>query len=316
MSRVSLLFFVLAAASLAHAGGPAYVAGASYFDPAVKGMPLTWASGAISYYTDRGNLSALLSGSSADAFVANAFAAWTSIPTAAGSTMHAGQLAEDVSGAKVMAAGNTLNMPSDILPSAIDTPVGIVYDADGSVTDALLGAGASNSSFCANNSVFGGIDNFSASAQLLHTLIVVNGNCATSSSQLPDLQYHLVRSIGRILGLDWSQANLNVITRTPAPTANDYAGFPVMHETDPTGCVPVAACYSNNGLISPAQPKMDDQAALSRLYPVTAQNIASFPGKQILATDANGFAAVSLQVDSIASGIQVSICDAPSNHPC
>ena len=61
---------------------------------------------------------------------------------------------------------------------------------------------------------------------------------------------------------------------------------------------------------------MDDQAALSRLYPVTAQNIASFPGKQILATDANGFAAVSLQVDSIASGIQVSICDAPSNNPC
>ena len=185
MSRVSLLFFVLAAASLAHAGGPAYVAGASYFDPAVKGMPLTWANGAISYYTDRGNLSALLSGSSADAFVANAFAAWTSIPTAAVSTMHAGQLAEDVSGAKVMAAGNTLNMPSDILPSAIDTPVGIVYDADGSVTDALLGTGASNSSFCANNGVFGGIDNFSASAQLLHTLIVVNGNCATSSSQTP-----------------------------------------------------------------------------------------------------------------------------------
>src|SRR5205823_12319370 len=144
------------------------------------------------YYTDRGNLSALLSGSSADAFVANAFAAWTSIPTAAVSTMHAGQLAEDVSGANVMASGNTLNMPSDILASAIDTPVGIVYDADGSVTDALLGAGASNSSFCANNSVFGGIDNFSASAQLLHTLIVVNGNCATSSSQLPDLQYHLV----------------------------------------------------------------------------------------------------------------------------
>ena len=116
---------------------------------------MTWANGAISYYTDQGNLSALLPGSSADAFVANAFAAWTSIPTAAVSTMHAGQLAEDVSGANVMAAANTLNMPSDILASAIDTPVGIVYDADGSVTDALLGTGASNSSFCANNGVFG-----------------------------------------------------------------------------------------------------------------------------------------------------------------
>ena len=26
---------------------------------------------------------------------------------------------------------------------------------------------------------------------------------------------------------------------------------------------------------------MDDRAALSRLYPVTAQNLASFPGKQL-----------------------------------
>jgi len=240
MSRGQLLFLVIAVTSSAHAGGPAYVAGASYFDPAVKGTPLTWTNGAITYYTDQGNLSTLLPGSSADTFVANAFAAWTSIPTAAISVMHAGQLAEDVSGANVVPAANTLSMPSDILPSAIATPVGIVYDADDSVTDALLGTGASNSTCCANNSVFGGIDNFSTSAQLLHALIVVNGNCASSSSQLPDLQYHLVRTIGRVLGFNWSQANLNVITRTPAPTPNDYAGFPLMHETDPTGCIPVA----------------------------------------------------------------------------
>jgi hypothetical protein len=33
--------------------------------------------------------------------------------------------------------------------------------------------------------------------------------------------------------------------------------------------------------VDPAQPKTDDQAALSRLYPVTAQNVPSFPQKQI-----------------------------------
>lgn len=283
MRNIISLLIVTAAASLAHAGGPAYVAGASYFDPNVKGMPLAWANGAVTYYTDQGNLSSLLPGSSADTFVAAAFSAWTSISTAAVSAARAGQLAEDVSGANVFLAGNALTLPSDILPSALATPVGIVYDADGSVTDALLGAGASNPSSCANNGVFGGIDNFSTSAQFLHALIVINGNCATSSSQLPDLQYHLVRIIGRVLGLDWSQADLNVITRTPAPTDGDYAGFTVMHQTDPTGCVPIAACYSNGGLTNPLQPKMDDQAALSRLYPVTSQNLATFPGKQILA---------------------------------
>jgi hypothetical protein len=277
------LLLCITFASSAWAGGPGYVAGTSFFDPVVKGTPLTWANGTVTYYTDQGNLSGILPQPSADAFVAAAFNQWSSIPTAAVASVHAGQLAEDVSGANVTLINGTLSLPPDILPSATANPVAIVYDADGSVTDALLGAGASNAAYCANAGVFGGIDNFSSSAQLLHGLIVLNGNCAVSAAQLPDLQYHLVRTIGRVLGLDWSQANLNVITRNPPPSANDYAGFPVMHEIDPTGCIPVALCYSNNGTVNPSQPKMDDQAALSRLYPVTAQNLASFPGKQVFA---------------------------------
>ncbi len=277
------MLLCLAFASSAWAGGPEYVAGVSFFDPAVKGMPLVWANGTVTYFSDQGNLSGIMTQSSADAFVAAAFTQWTSIPTAAVASVHAGQLAEDVSGANVTLISGTLTLPPDILPSATANPVAIVYDADGSVTDALLGAGASNAAYCANDGAFGGIDNFSSSAQLLHALIVLNGNCAANATQLPDLQYHLVRTIGRVLGLDWSQANLNVITRNPVPAANDYTGFPVMHETDPIGCIPVALCYSNNGAVNPAQPKLDDQAALSRLYPVTALNLAGFPGKQILA---------------------------------
>jgi hypothetical protein len=178
-----------------------------------------------------------------------------------------------------------LSLPVDIQPTAVGTPVGIVYDADGSVTDALLGTGASNSAYCSSNSIFGGIDNFGTKAQFQHALIVLNGKCAATSSQLPDLQYHLVRLIGRVLGLDWSQANLNVVTGSPPSTAADYAGFPVMHDIDPPACVPVATCYSNNGSVNPAQPKLDDQAALSRLYPVTAQNVGSFTQKQVFATN-------------------------------
>src|SRR5579864_400999 len=280
-----ILSFVLAmlVSRVANAGGPAYVAGASYFDPTTVGTPLTWAQGAISYYTDQGNLSASLPGSSADSFVATAFAFWTSISTAAIFATRAGQLAEDVSGANVTLAGGVLSLPADIQPSAVGTPVGIVYDADGTVTNALLGAGASNSAYCATNSVSGGVDNFGTNAHFQHAVIVINGNCAATSAQFPDLQYHLVRMIGRVLGLDWSQANLNVITSKPAPAAPDYAGFPVMHQIDPPACVPVSVCYSNNGAVNPALPKMDDQAAISRLYPVTAQNLSSFPSKKILA---------------------------------
>ena len=45
--------------------------------------------------------------------------------------------------------------------------------------------------------------------------------------------------------------------------------------------MPVSVCYSNNGAIDPSQPKTDDQAAVSRLYPVTLQNQSSFPGKKV-----------------------------------
>jgi hypothetical protein len=276
------LAIVLQLTRFASAGGPAYVAGASYFDPSTIGSPLTWAQGTLSYYTDQGNLSAILPSASADTFVANAFALWTSIPTVALSATHSGQLGEDVTGSNLSVANGVITTPADIAPTAISMPIAIVYDQDGSVTDDLLGTGASNFADCAQNAVFGGIDNFGTSAQFVHALIVLNGNCAQSSSQLPDLQYHLVRVIGRVLGLDWSQANLNVVTGKPAATAAQVAGFPLMHEYDPPFCIPVANCYSNNGGVNPAQPKMDDQAAVSRLYPVTAQNLTTFPGKKIL----------------------------------
>jgi hypothetical protein len=49
-----------------------------------------------------------------------------------------------------------------------------------------------------------------------------------------------------------------------------------MHAVDPINCIPISTCYPN-----PYQPKMDDRAAISRLYPVTPQNLSNFPGKQL-----------------------------------
>ena len=263
----------------ARGGGPKYVAGASYFNPGTMGVPLTWAQGTINYYTDQGDLSPILPGPTADALVADAFSQWTSIATAAVAATRAGQLAEDVSGANVFVnPDGTITMPADILPSATGTPLGIVYDADGTVTDALLGQGAGSASACFSNTVFGGIDNFGTDANFLHALVVVNGNCAQASSQLTDVEYRLVRVLGRVFGLDWSQVNDNVLTHQPPATENDYAGFPVMHASDPPNCIPISICYPN-----PYQPKMDDQVALSRLYPVTTQNLSNFPGKQVFA---------------------------------
>ena len=49
-----------------------------------------------------------------------------------------------------------------------------------------------------------------------------------------------------------------------------------MHAMDPINCVPIALCFPNAD-----QPKMDDRAAL-HVHPVTGENQANFPGKQLL----------------------------------
>jgi hypothetical protein len=263
-------------AMLSRAGGPEYIAGTSYFDASTTGQPLVWPQGQITYYTDQGDLSPVLPNASANSFVANAFSQWTAVPTAALAATWGGQLAEDVTGSNITVSNGVITGPADITPSATGTPIGVVYDYDGSVTDALLGSGAGDSSQCFFNAAYGGDDNFGSAATYQHALIVINGQCVLESSQLVDVEYRLVRVIGNVLGLGWSQVNLNVITGNPPPTAADYAGFPVMHYTDPVSCLPITNCYPN-----PYQLAMDDIAAISRLYPVTTQNQSNFPGSQV-----------------------------------
>jgi len=254
---------LICSADASRAGGPAFIAGSGYA-PGVEGQPLVWASGSVQYFTDQGNLSPILPGAQADSFVATAFSAWTSISAVALTASQGGHLAEDVSGSNIVTDGyGTITAPADIISSATGTPVGIVYDYDGTVTDALLGQGAGGLTDCFTNAVYGGPDNFSTGGNIVHAFVVINGVCAATSAQLPDVQYRLVRVLGRILGLGWSQANLNVLTQIPPPTSADLAGFPVMHFTDPISCVPISACYPN----AAAVPKMDDNNALARLYP-------------------------------------------------
>ena len=261
----TLAIVAFLSAGLALAGGPKYVAGSSYFNSSTMGQPITWSLGQIEYYTDQGDLSPILPNAAANAFVANAFSQWMGLPTAALTATNTGQLAEDVNGSNIQVnSSGIITAPADITPNATQTPVGIVYDYDGSVTDALLGAGAGGSSQCFWNAVYGGDDNFSAEANFSHALVVINGQCALQSSQLTDVEYRLVRVLGSVIGMGWSQNNLNVVTGRPPPTPADKAGFPVMHYMDLFSCVPITVCYTN-----PYQLADDDIAALSRLYPVS-----------------------------------------------
>jgi hypothetical protein len=258
------------------AAGPRWVAGKGYFDPAVLGQPLVWKNGVVNYYTDLGDLSPAVTQAQANAMVAAAASLWSSVPTAALQINAAGSLAEDVNGSNYLDGLTGLIMPADVESSAVGTPLGVIYDADGAVIDALEGPGASDPNSCNASGVIAVVDNFSTQATIDHALLIVNGRCASDAAHIALLQYELLRGFGRILGLDWSQANDQMF---PANiTGAGLQGWPLMH--------PVEKLCNSNGnpcMTGTISPRTDDVAELNRLYPVTSENAASFPGKLVTA---------------------------------
>ncbi len=268
------LFSMVFPATLTWSGGPRWVAGSTYFVPSVLGQPIVWRNGSVHYYTDLGPLSASVDQAQANAMVAAAATLWSAIPTAAIQITLAGNLAEDVSGNNFFVAPSGLTMPPDVEASATGTPVGVIYDADGSVLNALYGEGASDPLACVTNGVTALVDNFATDATIAHALLIINGLCATNSSDIALLQYELLRGFGRILGLDWSQANDQMFPTNI--TSDGLLGWPLMH--------PVEKLCNSDGnpcMTGTIAPRPDDVAALNRLYPVTAANAQQFPGKYV-----------------------------------
>jgi hypothetical protein len=261
---------------MAVAGGVRAVAG-NAFNAEVRGNPLSWAGGTVQYYTDLGPLGSLTN-AEANAFVDGGFTRWTSVSTAALSAVQAGTLDQDVNGSNVFVASGTLTLPADIQPTAIEKPIAVVYDHDGAVIDTLLGTGASAPAECLANGVIGGPDAYNTSAHYTHALIIINGRCLSGPGDLPRMRYLLLRVLGKTLGLGWSQLNDNLATGSPPPTVLDAAGLPIMHPS-PLLCGPIFPhCIADAD-----QLRMDDRAAISRLYPITEANVSSFPGKLIFA---------------------------------
>ncbi len=260
------------------AGGPRYIAGATYFNPAALGQPLHWSHGQVNYYVDQGPLSATVSNKQAVTMVDAAAALWGSAPTAAVLLTNQGQLNEDVSGAnmQVNSVGQII-APSDATPSATSFPVAVIFDADGSVINAIYGPTASQPDACQNNAVYVWLDSFNPDATFAHGAILLNGLCATSAAMLQMMSFELERAFGRILGLDFSQINPGALTNGNPEAA---LGWPIMQPLS-------GACGANGGACvpNPSTLSYDDIAALSRLYPVTTINATNFSGKQISAAN-------------------------------
>ncbi len=273
------MILVSIASTAAHAGGARFISGEGW--GVYPGLNVTWGTTNLLYYTDPGPLSSTVTHGQADAMVAAAAAVWNT-PTSSISFAKGGELAEDVSTANTYFDGTNVVFPADVqIFNEANVPVAIVYDVDGSLTDLLLGDGASEPDGCRQNAVVGDIDDLHQSdGQLHHATLILNGRCVGSApEQLTQMQYQLARALGRVLGLSWSQTNDNVFTAQTTVTANQMAYWPLMHPIDT-----ICGNYSYQCMTNPFTLRVDDLNSLGQLYPVFQAAVP--PGKQGTSNDA------------------------------
>jgi hypothetical protein len=142
----TLMIWWFAGAATVWAGGPRWVTGPPYFT--TSGVPVVWYTNQLLYFTDPGNLSSTVNHAAADALVAAAAAVWN-VPTASLVLSQGGALNEHVSGANAFLGANGPIFPADVQSSNyLAKQIAVIYDSDGSVTDLLLGNGASDPSGC------------------------------------------------------------------------------------------------------------------------------------------------------------------------
>ena len=279
MKKLRALLVVFATTAVCFAGGPRFVTGTN-FTGASMGKRIAWYTPNVTYFTDPGDLNANVPHAQADAMVSAAAAVWNN-PYALLTLAQGGALAEHVSDQNAYLNGTSMVWPADVMASNyLSKPIAVIYDIDGSVTDMLLGSGASDPEACRHNAVTESVDSFGQTGTIQHALLILNGRCVGSApEQLTQMQYQLERAFGRVLGLAWSQCNDNVFTAVSTVTAAQQANWPIMHPIDV-----ICGDYTYQCMRYPFQLRVDDISALGLLYPVTAANIV--PGKS-LTIDAN-----------------------------
>lgn len=261
LRRMLLAMMTLAAsAAPLWAGGPRWVTGPPYFTG--SGAPVVWYTSHPLYFTDAGDLSATVDHAAANALVAGAAAVWN-VPASSLVLAQGGTLNEHVSGANSYFGANGVVFPADVQSGNYQAvQIAVVYDRDGSITDLLLGNGASDPSGCLQNGVTESVDSIVPAGFIEHAVLVLNGRCTgPEPEKQTQMQYQLMRAFGRALGLGWSQTNDNVFTGSPQPTLNQALNWPVMHPIDII-CGP----YTYQCMPQPFTLRPDDVSALGELY--------------------------------------------------
>lgn len=232
------LVALVALAGRVHAAGPLIVNGA--------GTPLAWSAGVVTWNPDRGTLGTLSNAGAVD-LVAGNFATWQAVPTAALAIDNGGSLPVDVTAANV---GTFIGVCGDGVSP-------IVFDTDGSITDALLGLGASNTVLGFAGPECGTF----APPVITEASAVLNGKFidGIESAGNPEISVAafgavFLHEFGHYLNLDHSQINL--VEAFDHDSSNDDA-------------IATMFPFLVNGTEA-ASLARDDQVAISMIYPAAA----------------------------------------------
>ena len=241
---------ILAACTLASAGGPLIVTGPAL---GTEGLPITWdiAQGPIQYRVDGGSLSGLVDHTTSVNRVNAMFAAWQAVPTTAISFQNAGAILP--TGAFTDTDVNTLQeflAVASSCDSGLQSPV--IFDAAGTILQAL----GEDEDIIGFTSPCG-----SPTAHFRSALIVMNGlfqDGVASNGEITSAQFDeaMTHEIGHLSGLDHSQINVDVLFH--GCSTDDRAGLPLMF--------PFAQCPARTTMGLPIIAP-DDAAWISYLYP-------------------------------------------------
>ncbi len=252
----------LALAPVAHAATARWIASRPTWSN--DAQPMVWYRNDVSYFVDNGALNANVSNAAATAMVAAAANVWN-VQYSNLTFQQGGTLAEDVNASNVYLGSTGPLWPDDVSSTSYtQKQVAVVFDADGTITDLLLGSGASAPSNCRQNAVTEDVDLFIQPGAIAHAIVVLNGLCVGSApEQLLQMRYQLMRVFGRVLGIGWSQLNDNVFTGAPQPTYQQQLHWPIMHPIDI-----VCGTYTYQCLPNAFALRDDDRTAVRLLYGV------------------------------------------------
>ena len=272
------------------------VTGSLKFDhPAQAGTPLAvtkngkevaWRTGTtITYNVDQGNLGTL-NNTQAVALVDELFGIWQSVPSVSLTVQKGAQLPVDVTAANHTSYRSyNSNNP--------DPYHAIIFDTDGSITDAVFGVGASDftAGFAGPTWTVGG----ATDGEILDASAVLNAKFLSSGyGSLTEFKAIMLHEFGHFLGLGHSQLNIgNAFDREVL--FNNNGTLPIMFPIS-LGDRPVTL-------------SADDKAQLTRLYPgASAGSFGTIKGKVLLSDGATPFQGANVIARRVDDPANIAVC--------